>query len=220
MKTMSLNDVRYTYKNKYQTVHALDGVSYEFQPGKFYAIVGRSGSGKTTLLSVMAGLDVPTSGAVMFGEKDTKEIDRDSFRLEHVSVIYQSLNLFPLMSVIENVTFPLEYRGISKAEARKIAAARLESVGIDGLKHNRLPSMLSGGEQQRVAIARALAAKTEIILADEPTGNLDSDNSANIVDLLRNLAASENVCVIVVTHDPAVAERADVVIRLSDGGIG
>ena len=219
MKTMSLNDVRYTYKNKYQTVHALDGVSYEFQPGKFYAVVGRSGSGKTTLLSVMAGLDVPTSGGVMFGEKDTKAIDRDSFRLEHVSVIYQSLNLFPLMSVIENVTFPLEYWGMSKAEAKEIAAQRLESVGIDSLKHNRLPSMLSGGEQQRVAIARALAAKTEIILADEPTGNLDSDNSLNIVELLKNLAASENVCVIVVTHDPDVAERADVVLRLSDGRI-
>ena len=216
---MTLNDVRYTYKNKYQTVHALDGVSYEFQPGKFYAVVGRSGSGKTTLLSVMAGLDVPTSGGVMFGEKDTKAIDRDSFRLEHVSVIYQSLNLFPLMSVIENVTFPLEYRGMSKAEAKEIAAQRLESVGIDSLKHNRLPSMLSGGEQQRVAIARALAAKTEIILADEPTGNLDSDNSLNIVELLKNLAASENVCVIVVTNDPDVAERADVVLRLSDGRI-
>ena len=219
MATMKLQDVRYTYKNKYQTVHALDGISFEFEAGKFYAVVGRSGSGKSTLLSVMAGLDVPTDGAVAFGESDTRELDRDNFRLEHVSVIYQSLNLFPLMTVLENVTFPLEYRGIPKADAEKTATEKLEAVGIDALKHNRLPAMLSGGEQQRVAIARALAAKTEIILADEPTGNLDSENSMNIVALLRELAASQNVCVIVVTHDPAVAERADVVLRLSDGRI-
>ena len=167
----------------------------------------------------MAGLDIPAAGTVTLGDKDTREIDRDSYRLEHVSVIYQSLNLFPLMTVMENVTFPLEYRGVSKAEAKELAALKLEDVGIDSLKHNRLPSMLSGGEQQRVAIARALAAKTEIILADEPTGNLDSENSMNIVELLKNLAISENVCVIVVTHDMAVADCADVVLRLSDGEI-
>ena len=217
MSTISLKNVEYTYKSKYQTVNALGGVSYEFLPGKFYAVVGRSGSGKTTMLSVMAGLDIPTSGSVEFGEMDTKKIDRDKFRLEHVSVIYQSLNLFPLLTAIENVTFPLEYCGMSKSEARKIAAEKLESVGIDSQKHRRLPSMLSGGEQQRVAIARALAAKAELILADEPTGNLDSENSLNIVQLLKDLAISENVCVVVVTHDPAVAERADVVIKLSDG---
>ena len=219
MGTMMLKDVRYTYKNKYQTVHALDGVSFEFQPGKFYAVVGRSGSGKTTLLSVMAGLDVPTSGVVSFGGQDTKDIDRDRFRLDHVSVIYQSLNLLPLLTALENVTFPLEYRGISKEEAQKTAAQKLESVGIDSAMFRRLPSMLSGGEQQRVAIARGLAAKTEVILADEPTGNLDSENSMNIVQMLKDLAVSENVCVIVVTHDPAVAERADVVLKISDGKI-
>jgi len=216
---MTLENVEYTYKSKYQTVTALGGVSYEFLPGKFYAIVGRSGSGKTTMLSLMAGLDIPTNGIVSFGDKDTKDIDRDKFRLEHVSVIYQSLNLFPLLTAIENVTFPLEYTGMSKSEAKKIASEKLESVGIDKNKHNRLPSMLSGGEQQRVAIARALASKSEVILADEPTGNLDTENSMNIVELLKELAISENVCVIVVTHDPAVAEKADIVIKLSDGKI-
>ena len=215
--TMTLKDVEYTYKSRYQTVHALGGVSYEFLPGKFYAIVGRSGSGKTTMLSLMAGLDVPTSGSVAFGETDTKSINRDKFRLNHVSVIYQSLNLFPLLTARENVTFPLEYRGTSRTKARRLAAAKLESVGIDKTKHRRFPSMLSGGEQQRVAIARALASKSDVILADEPTGNLDSENSLNIVKLLKELAVSENVCVIVVTHDPAVAEQADVVIKLSDG---
>jgi len=216
---MVLRDVEYTYKSKYQKVTALDGVNYTFEPGKFYAVVGRSGSGKTTMLSMIAGLDIPKSGSVLFGEKDTKKIDRDKMRLEHVSVIYQSLNLFPLLSAIENVTFPLEYRKMPRKQAKKLAIEKLESVGIDKSKHNRKPFMLSGGEQQRVAIARALAAKTEIILADEPTGNLDSENSMNIVKLLKDLAASENVCVIVVTHDLAVANLADTTINLSDGKI-
>jgi len=216
---MRLVDVAYTYKTKHQSVRALDGVSFEFERGKFYAIVGKSGSGKTTMLSVMAGLDIPTDGIVAFGDTDTTQIDRDKFRLEHVSIIYQSLNLFPLLTVMENVTFPLTYKGVPKDEAESIATEKLESVGIDNEKFRRLPSMLSGGEQQRVAIARALASKSEIVLADEPTGNLDSENSMNIVKLLKDLAASENVCVMVVTHDPAVAECADVVLRISDGKI-
>jgi putative ABC transport system ATP-binding protein len=217
MKTLSLKDVRYLYKTKSHTVRAVDGVSYDFLPGTFYAVVGRSGSGKTTLLSMLGGLDVPTEGSVFLDEKDTKTIDRDKFRLDHVSIIYQSLNLLPLLTAVENVTFPLSYRGIPKKEANTIAAEKLESVGIKADMFHRLPAMLSGGEQQRVAIARALAAKTEIILADEPTGNLDTENSQNIVQLLKDLTARENVCVIVVTHDMAVAEQADVVIHLSDG---
>jgi len=219
MKTLSLKDVRYVYKMKAHTVNAVDGIDYEFQPGTFYAIVGRSGSGKTTLLSMIGGLDIPTSGSISFNEKDTKNIDRDRFRLDHVSIIYQSLNLLPLLTAIENVMFPLTYRGIPKAEAKKIAIEKLESVGIVPTMFKRLPSMLSGGEQQRVAIARALAAKTEIILADEPTGNLDTENSDNIVNLLKDLASRENVCVIVVTHDMAVAEKADVVVKISNGQI-
>ena len=217
MGVLALNEVKYAYKSKHHTVKALDGVSFEFLPGKFYAVMGRSGSGKTTLLSVMAGLDVPDEGRVDFSGTDVKTTDRDRYRLEHVSVIYQGLNLFPLLSAIENVAFPLEYRGVRKAEAFRTAEENLRSVGIESDKFRRLPSTLSGGEQQRVAIARALAAKAEIILADEPTGNLDSENSLNIVQLLRDLAAAHNVCVVVVTHDPEVAERADVVLKISDG---
>ncbi|MCL2249166.1 MAG: ATP-binding cassette domain-containing protein [Oscillospiraceae bacterium] len=216
---IELSDVTYTYKTKYQTVNALDGVSYRFVPGRFYAVVGSSGSGKSTLLSLVAGLDTPSSGSVIFNDKDTRNLNRDKYRLEHVSVIYQSLNLFPLLTAMENVTFNLEYKGTRGSKARKLASEKLESVGIDKGKHGRRPSMLSGGEQQRVAIARALAANTEIILADEPTGSLDSQNSTNVIALLKELAASENVCLIVVTHDPEVAESADVVIRLSDGKI-
>ncbi|MCL2030555.1 MAG: ABC transporter ATP-binding protein [Oscillospiraceae bacterium] len=217
METVTLKDVKYEFKNKYHIVRALDGVSYVFERGKFYAVAGRSGSGKTTLLSMIAGLANPASGAVFLGETDIAGIDRDRYRLEHVSVIYQNLNLFPLLTALENVMFPLEYRKVPKDEARRIAEEKLSSVGIDETMHSRLPSMLSGGERQRVAIARALANKTEFILADEPTGNLDTENSLNIVLLLKNLARTENVCVIVVTHDPAVAEQADVALRIHDG---
>ena len=221
MNTLSLTDVKYEYKNKYQTVHALAGVSTTFERGKFYAVIGKSGSGKTTMLSMLAGLDNPTSGSVTIGSdigtKSVRKMDKDKYRLSHISVIYQGLNLFPLLTAIENVMFPLEYKKTAKAKARKIAASKLESVGIDESMFRRLPSMLSGGEQQRVAIARALANKTEFLLADEPTGNLDTENSANIVQLLKELAKSENICVVVVTHDPAVAEEADVVLKIKDG---
>ena len=219
MQTLKVEDVKYVYKNKYQTVHALAGVSSEFEKGKFYAIIGKSGSGKTTLLSMIAGLDNPTSGDVFISGKKVRDIDRDKYRLEHVSVIYQGLNLFPLLSAIENVTFPLEYKKMPKAKAKELAAEKLLAVGIGEPMHRRLPSMLSGGEQQRVAIARALANKNEIILADEPTGNLDSENGANIVKLLKDLAKTEDICVIVVTHDMDVAAQADVIVRISDGQI-
>ena len=217
METLSLNDVKYEYRNRYQTTHALAGVNYRFERGRFYAIVGKSGSGKTTLLSLLAGLDNPTSGEVLVGETCIAGTDRDRLRLEHISVIYQSLNLFPLLTVIENVMFPLEYKKTPKAEARKVAVEKLRSVGIGEKMFKRLPSMISGGEKQRVAIARALANSTEFILADEPTGNLDSENSRNIILLLRRLAGEENVCVIAVTHDPEVAAVADVVLKINDG---
>ena len=219
MYTLSLTDVKYEYRNKYQTVNALTGINYAFRCGVFYAVMGKSGSGKTTLLSMLAGLDNPTSGDVKFADTAIRGIDRDKYRLNHISVIYQGLNLFPLLTSLENVMFPLMYKKTPKPEARRIAAEKLLSVGIDETMHRRLPSMLSGGEQQRVAIARALANKTEFILADEPTGNLDTENSAMIVSLLRGLAREEDICVIVVTHDPAISDEADMVLKISDGQI-
>lgn len=219
MSTLELKDVKYTYKGKYQTVDALRGVDYSFESGKFYAVMGKSGSGKTTLLSVMAGLDIPTDGEIFLEGENIANTDRDLLRLKHIAVVYQSLNLFPLMTVLENVMFPLEYAGTHKDDARAIAEEKLLGVGIESDMFKRLPSMLSGGEQQRVAIARALAGKAKIILADEPTGNLDSENSLNIIKLLRDLTVSEDVCVIVVTHDPVVAENADVVLNIKDGKI-
>lgn len=215
MSELILKDVKYTYKSKYQTVNALKGISYEFEHKKFYALIGRSGSGKTTLLSLLAALDVPTEGEVLYQGISTKDLDRDLYHQNTVAVIYQSYNLLPLLTVLENVAFPLEMQGIPNA--KQIAAEKLQVVGLNDSYHKRLPAMLSGGEQQRVAIARALGSDAKIILADEPTGNLDTENSAVIIDLLQKLAHEDGYCVIVVTHDLSIADIADEVLRLKDG---
>ena len=215
MSELILNDVKYTYKSKYQTVNALKGITYTFEAGKFYALIGRSGSGKTTLLSLLAALDIPTEGTVAYHEKTTGQLDRDLYHRDTVAVIYQSYNLLPLLSVMENVTFPLELK--KTPNAKKIAEEKLRAVGLDETYFKRLPAMLSGGEQQRVAIARALASDAKIILADEPTGNLDTENSEIVIDLLQKLAHEEGYCVIVVTHDLSIADKADEVLKLKDG---
>ena len=181
------------------------------------AIVGPSGSGKTTFLSLLAGLDVPTSGTIELDGESTAKMNRDSYRLNHVSVIYQNFNLFQHLTVLENAAYPLYVRKMPKKKADELAAEKLLQVGLKEDQFKRFPNMLSGGEQQRVAIARALTSGSELILADEPTGNLDSENSRNIVGILQGLAHEENRCVIIVTHDPAVAEVADVVLKMKDG---
>ena len=195
----------------------MNGVSCEFEKGLVYAIVGSSGSGKTTFLSLLAGLDVPTSGAIALDGQSTAEIDRDEYRLNHVSVIYQNFNLFQHLTVLENAAYPLYIRKMGGKEADAVAREQLLLLGLTVDQLGRLPNMLSGGEQQRVAIARALASGSEIILADEPTGNLDSNNSRSIVGILRDLAHEHDRCVIIVTHDPAVADAADVVLKMKDG---
>ena len=217
MSVLKIEDLAYTYKSKYQTVKALKGITYEFEPGKFYALIGRSGSGKTTLLSLLAALDLPTEGQVVYEDKTTAEIDRDLYHRDTVAVIYQSYNLLPLLSVMENVTFPLELKKVP--DAKTIAEEKLRAVGLDETYFKRLPAMLSGGEQQRVAIARALASDAKIILADEPTGNLDTENSEIVIDLLQKLAHEDGYCVIVVTHDLSIADKADEVLKLRDGAL-
>ena len=219
MGILDVKNVSYEYRNKYRTVKAVNGIDYSFDAGKFYAIVGASGCGKTTFLSLLAGLDVPTGGDVIYASGSTKSIDRDDLRRDDVAVIYQSFNLFPLLTVLENVMYPLSLHKTPKKEARQIAKEKLAAVGLTPEFHKRFPSMLSGGEQQRVAIARSLAAGGSVILADEPTGNLDAENSRNIIDILKRLAHDENYCVIGVTHDSAVASCADEVIKLRDGKI-
>ncbi len=214
---IQLKNVSYSYKGKFQTVKAVNGVSYEFEPGKCYAIIGKSGSGKTTLLSLMAGLDLPTEGEIIVDGKSTKEWNRNQMRRDAVSVIYQNYNLFPLLTVQENIQYPLELKKISGKEAAALTKEVRARVDLPEAYDKRLPSHLSGGEQQRVAIARTLAQGCKIILADEPTGNLDSVNTENIVKILCSLAHDDGCTVIIVTHDPAVAEQADVVLRMKDG---
>lgn len=217
MNTLTSKQVTYEYRNAVQTVRAVNGVSCAFQQGQVYAIVGSSGSGKTTFLSLLAGLDVPTSGTIELDGESTAKMNRDPYRLNHVSVIYQNFNLFQHLTVLENAAYPLYVRKMPKKKADELAAEKLLQVGLKEDQFKRFPNMLSGGEQQRVAIARALTSGSELILADEPTGNLDSENSRNIVGILQGLAHEENRCVIIVTHDPAVAEVADVVLKMKDG---
>ncbi len=219
MSVLTAQNVQFTYQSKYQKVHALKGVSCDFEEGKFYAIVGHSGSGKTTLLSVLAGLGEPTEGDVLAGtpEKPLKKIGGERHRRENVSVIYQSFNLLPSLNILENVMYPMQINRRSAREAKARAKALLEAVGLSDVDPRKLPAMLSGGQQQRVAIARALASDARVILADEPTGNLDSENGRIVIDLLKSLVEEKDYCVIVVTHDPGIAAQADVVYRMTDG---
>ena len=217
MAIIEVKNVKYRYENKYQTVNALNGVNCSFEEGSLYALVGKSGSGKSTLLSLMAGLMLPTEGEILFCGKPTSAIDLNRYRRENAAVIYQSFRLLPLLTVEENVTYPMELRGFRGKRAREKAEELIEKVGLPDTVLNRFPNMLSGGEQQRVAIARAMSMDTRLLLADEPTGNLDTENSRRIIDLLLDLAHEEGYCVVVVTHDPEISSRADVTYRIRDG---
>lgn len=217
MSILTVNEVSYTYKSKYQTVEAVSNVSCTFEAGKMYSIIGHSGSGKSTFLSLLAGLDLPTKGEIYVEDKPMSKLDRDKYRREIASVVYQSFNLFPLLSALENVTYPMELRGIPVKEARKTAKELISSVGLEDRICNQLPLMMSGGQQQRVAVARALATGGKILLADEPTGNLDSANGEIVVDILKRLAHEKGYTIIIITHDMGVADQADVVYTMKDG---
>ena len=219
MGVLELHGVRYTYQSQYQKLEALKGIDYEFSEGTVHAIVGKSGSGKTTLLSLKASLDLPTKGQVICGGKSTDKMNLEKYRRENVAVIYQNFRLFPLLTVAENIMYPMELRGMSPRKAKARAAELVEKVGLPASALNRYPTMLSGGEQQRVAIARALGMNTKILLADEPTGNLDTANSDNIFSILQSLAHDDGYCVVIVTHDLALADKADRVLELRDGAV-
>ncbi len=216
-KIIEAMNVSYIYQTKYQKTKALSEVSCSFERGKVYAITGKSGSGKSTFLSLLAGLDVPTEGTLSIEGQDIRKMNRDAYRLNRASVIYQAFHLFPLLTVLENVMFPMELQHVPKKEAKARAQEYLKKVDLPETLYKKRPNMISGGEQQRVAIARAIASGGEILLADEPTGNLDSQNEKVIVELLCKLAHEDNYAVIVVTHNEAVAAAADVVYGMSDG---
>lgn len=219
MAILTAERVSFSYQGKHETVHAVKNFSYKFESGAFYAIVGKSGSGKTTLLTLLAGLEMPTQGQVKFQGTATTQMDCDRYRRDHAAVIYQNFNLFPQLTAQENVMYPLRLQKVDKQEASQRAQAALAQVGLNPAQFRRYPSHLSGGEQQRVAIARTLAVRCEVILADEPTGNLDEENTRSITELLLRLAHEEKRCVIVVTHDLSIAARADAVLELQDGGL-
>jgi len=217
MSNLTLEKVTYRYKNSAEP--AVNQVSCGFKPGKLYAIMGPSGSGKSTLLSMLAGLDFPSEGEILLGGTSLKNLDLDRYRRENVSMIFQAFQLFPLLTVTENVCYPMELNGTHPRDAKPRAEQHLLNVGITPEQMKRFPSNLSGGEQQRVAIARSLASGAKVLLADEPTGNLDVANTGNIMAILSKLAHEDGYCVIVVTHDLDVAKAADVMYRMMDGAI-
>lgn len=220
MEKIKVENLCYSYQNKYQKIEAVKEVSCSFEAGKMYAVTGESGSGKSTFLSLLAGLDRPESGTILIDGENLLEMDQDAYRRKQISVVYQAFHLFPLLNALENVMYPLELQGISRREAREKAAECLEEVGLEEKILHQYPRMMSGGEQQRVAIARAMASRGKILLADEPTGNLDSENEAHIVELLKRLAHEMDYLVIVVTHNPEVARQADVRMTMKDGRLG
>mgnify|MGYP001381387484 CR=1 FL=1 len=217
MAILELQDVSYSYKSKYQQVDALKHVDCSFEQGKVYALVGKSGSGKSTLLSLLAGLDVPTSGRILFEGRCITTMDLAKYRRECAAMIYQSFRLFPLLTISENITFPMELRGFKGKKARQRAQELVERVALPASVLDRFPNMLSGGEQQRVAIARAMSMDSKLLLADEPTGNLDEENSRNIIELLIGLARENGYCVIIATHDISILSKVDVVYRMNSG---
>jgi len=217
MEILRAENVSYSYQTKYQKVDAVQDVSCAFEKGCFYAIIWESGSGKSTFLSLLAGLDVPSEGTIYVDGQPLNELDRDAYRLNQASVVYQSFHLFPLLTALENVMLPMEFKKIPKKEARIRAQKLLRRVGLEERIYRQFPKMMSGGEQQRVAIASAAATGGEILLADEPTGNLDSENEKKIVELLKNLAHEDGYTVIVITHNQSVAEETDHIFRMRDG---
>ena len=217
MERIKAESVSYSYQNKYQTVEAVKDVTCTFETGKMYVITGESGSGKSTFLSLLAGLDIPKNGTITVDGEDLSRIDRDAYRREKVAVIYQAFHLFPLLTALENVMYPLEIQGVARKEARERAKEYLREVGIDEKKFGKYPRMMSGGEQQRTAVARAMASGGRIILADEPTGNLDTENEEKIVELLISLAHDRGFTVVMVTHNRQIADRADVSLVMKDG---
>lgn len=210
-----IKELRYRYKSGRDD--AVAGLSHEFPGGSVTAVVGPSGCGKTTLLSLLAGLDRPSSGEIIIDGDSYDTIDLDLLRRERVAMVFQAFHLLPLLTVLENVSYPAQLNGMPGDEAMARAALLLEKVGIGEDKLKRYPSKLSGGEQQRVAIARAMAGGARVLLADEPTGNLDTDNSEMVMNILRQLAHDEGYLVIIVTHDQDIADASDTVLRMKAG---
>ena len=210
--TLTIENLSYSYQNGENTQKVLNGINAKFESGKVYAIVGESGSGKTTFLSLLSALDKLQDGDIKFNSKSLREITGQEFRLKYVNIVFQSYNLIKYMTAAENVEVASDFDN-RKADPNKYLA----KVGITEEEGKRLVNKLSGGQQQRVAIARALASNSPIIMADEPTGNLDEDTEEKIIDIFRDLAHKDDKIVIIVTHSRQVAKKADKVLTLRRG---
>ena len=216
MTILETRDLYFTYPDGENRKVILNEVNVSFEKGKFYTILGASGSGKTTFLSLIAALDKPEKGEILFNGEDIGKIGLEKYRRNNIGIVFQSYNLIPYMNGLENVMVAMsitdnKIEGNMKDKALEI----LESVGIDGTKATRRINRLSGGEQQRVAIARAISTNVEVIVADEPTGNLDGKTSETIIDLFKELAHQREKCVIMVTHSEKIAEQSDVILKLN-----
>jgi len=209
MAILSLQNICFSYDK----TPVLKDLSFDFEAGKMYCIMGKSGAGKTTLLSILSGLAAPDSGTILYEGQDVRKMDKYRFRSRHMGVIFQSYNLLTKFTAVENVMLSMDIAGVKRIKKRDKALALLESVGLDHDEANRRILKLSGGQQQRVAIARALSYDPAIILADEPTGNLDGETKDEIIAIFRGLAQAGK-CVILVSHSPQVARQCDVCYEL------
>lgn len=214
---LELKNVSYQYENT--TKKVLKRVSMKFEPGKLYCIMGKSGAGKSTLLSLISGLDTCTGGEIIYDGKSLKNIDRDEYRARSIGVIFQSYNLIQNATAIDNIVLSMNISKSKEADKKSFAYNLLERVGIDKEKADRKILHLSGGEQQRIGIARALSHNPDLIIADEPTGNLDEDTENTIMTILSNLAYKDNKCVIIVTHSKQVSKYADELWGLNQGNL-
>lgn len=216
---LSARSLTKVYPTAAGMVTAVSDITFDIMPGEMTAIVGPSGSGKTTLLSLLGGLERPSSGEVLVegASLERRFPDLSDYRLESVGFVFQSYNLLPHLTALENVLLPMELAGASRSERRSRAVRLLAGVGISAERHHHRPLRLSGGEQQRVAVARALANQPPILLADEPTGNLDGETSRQVIGLLHEMSQQTGLCVVVVTHNVAIAGQADRVVRLNYG---
>lgn len=221
MKVIEINDLKKIYSESEVEVHAVNGVTLDFEEGEFAAVVGPSGSGKTTLLNMVGGLDNPTSGEVMVGGTNMGQLkgaELTDFRLNNIGFVFQSYNLIPVLTATENTEFVMRLQGRSSRECVSRSKELLTMVGL-GERLDARPSKLSGGQQQRVAVARALASKPKFVLADEPTANLDSKSTETLLDIMEKLNREENITFIFSTHDARVVKKARRVITLEDGKI-
>ncbi|PGT54844.1 ABC transporter ATP-binding protein [Bacillus thuringiensis] len=211
---LQFKNINYHYESNNKSTTILQNVNFSFQTGSFYTILGPSGSGKTTTLSLASGLDVPKSGYVLYKGTDIRKIGLDSYRNQYVSIIFQSYNLITYMTALQNVITAMEITGVDVKDKKIRALDLLKKVGLTEIEAKRNVLQLSGGQQQRVAIARALSCNVDLLIADEPTGNLDQETSMEIIELFKELAHKENKCIIVVTHSQDVAKRSDKAVYL------